>query len=72
MSETNSSYRPSETELLQLIAQGDSVAFRRLFDRYRDPVFTFAMHYTHRQEAAEEIVQETFLKLWLLREKFRW
>lgn len=69
MSETTSSYRPSESELLQLIAQGDAVAFRQLFDRYRDPVFTFAMHYTHRQEAAEEIVQETFLKLWLLREK---
>ncbi|HSC37691.1 MAG TPA: sigma-70 family RNA polymerase sigma factor [Chitinophagaceae bacterium] len=69
MSETTASYHPSETELLQLIAQGDTVAFRRLFDRYRDPVFTFAMHYTHRQDAAEEIVQETFLKLWLLREK---
>jgi len=69
MSEIKSSYHPSETELLQSIAQGDTVAFRQLFDRYRDPVFTFAMHYTHRQDAAEEIVQETFLKLWLLREK---
>ena len=69
MSEIKSSYHPSETELLQSIAQGDTVAFRQLFDRYRDPVFTFAMHYTHRQDAAEEIVQETFLKLWLLRGK---
>jgi len=69
MNKTNSSYRPSEGELLQLTAQGDTAAFRRLFDRYRDPVFTFAMHYTHRREAAEEIVQEAFLKVWLHREK---
>jgi RNA polymerase sigma-70 factor (ECF subfamily) len=69
MDSINSSYQPSEAALLQLTAQGDTAAFHRLFDRYRDPVFSFAMHYTHRREAAEEIVQETFLKVWLHREK---
>jgi RNA polymerase sigma-70 factor (ECF subfamily) len=69
MAITNSTQHPSETELLQLTAAGDAMAFRQLFDRYRDPVFTFAMHYTHRPDAAEEIVQETFLKVWVHRRK---
>lgn len=58
-----------EVHLLQLTANGDEVAFRHLFDLYRTPVFNFAMHYTKDVQASEEIVQETFMKIWTQREK---
>jgi len=60
-----------EKALLFQVADGDEKAFTRLFERYSDVTYGFAIAYTKTAESAEEVVQEIFLKLWLKREKLR-
>ena len=57
----------NEQELIQLIAQSDEIAFAKLFDHYRDKIYTVALKLTHSTTVAEEIVEDVFLKIWLRR-----
>jgi RNA polymerase sigma-70 factor (ECF subfamily) len=57
----------NEEELLAFIAQGDELAFTRLFDNYRDRIYSIAFRIIHSTTIAEEIVQDVFLKIWLRR-----
>lgn len=50
--------------LLQSIADGDAIAFREFFDLYKDRLFLFVEQLIHSKADAEEIVQDTFLKVW--------
>ncbi len=59
----------NEQELLANIAIGDQNAFRVIYDHYRPLVYTFSLKYLKQAEQAEEVVQETFLKLWRLGEQ---
>lgn len=54
----------SEKELLNQIARSDPNAFRRIFDLYRIRLFSFILDFTHSPADAEELVQDTFMKLW--------
>jgi RNA polymerase sigma-70 factor, ECF subfamily len=54
----------------QLIG-GSTVAFSILFDHYAKKLFCYSQSLTHSREDAEEIVQETFMKVWENREKIR-
>lgn len=56
---------PNEQELLALVATGDVQAFSQLFDHYRPFVYTSSLRMTGEEMLAEEIVQDTFLKVWL-------
>jgi RNA polymerase sigma-70 factor (ECF subfamily) len=58
---------PNEKELLALIAEGDESSFAKLFNYYRDWIYTIAYKLTHSTSIAEEIVQDIFLKIWLRR-----
>jgi len=58
----------NEQELLYQIAQGDEAAFRVFFDHYTPQIFTFVERLTKSRADAEEIVQDTFLKIWTHRE----
>ena len=60
----------SEQELLLLIAKGDEAAFAILFNNYRNKIYSIAYELTESAVIAEEIVQDTFLKIWLRRESF--
>jgi len=53
-----------ENELLHKIAAGDQRAFKFVFEYYYNHVYVYALHLTKSEPVAEEIVQETFLKLW--------
>jgi RNA polymerase sigma-70 factor (ECF subfamily) len=55
-------------ELLLLTANGDELAFARLFDLYANHIYTIAIRFTGSPITAEETVQEVFLKIWLKRE----
>jgi len=50
-------------------ADGD--AFRDLFDRYKDKVYTIALRYSGDPVTAQDIAQETFLKLFSAIATFR-
>lgn len=58
----------SEHELLRLITKGDESAFATLFNNYRNKIYSIAYELTESTVIAEEIVQDTFLKIWLRRE----
>ncbi len=49
--------------LVARIKQGDRGAFRLLFERYERPILNFAFRYLGRHEEAEEVVQETFMRV---------
>lgn len=57
----------NEQKLLALIAQGDEFAFAKLFEYHRDRIYTVAFRISHSTTIAEEIVQDVFLKIWLMR-----
>ncbi|MBE9601387.1 RNA polymerase sigma factor [Pedobacter sp. MC2016-24] len=54
--------------IIAQVAGGDQLAFRKLFDDYRNKVFTYAIRYLKSKAQAEEIVQNVFLKIWLKRD----
>lgn len=56
-----------EKECLELIAGGDELRFREIYDRYRDKIYNTAFKISHSSIIAEEIVQNVFLKIWLKR-----
>lgn len=43
--------------------RGDQAAFKQLVSKYWRPVFTFLRRMVHTNEAAEDVLAETFLKL---------
>jgi len=53
-----------DLSLVQAIARGEAGALEALYDRYATPVYSVAAHLLSDRGAAEEVVQETFLKLW--------
>lgn len=64
--------RPSEAPVPELIAAirgGDRKAFAALFHEHYDGLCQFAEGYTRSDEAAQEIVQQLFLRLWEQRER---
>jgi RNA polymerase sigma-70 factor (ECF subfamily) len=59
----------TDTELFRLIAEGDETAFRLLFHRYVPELRPLIMHITKTAAVTEDIIQETFLRLWISRDK---
>jgi len=58
-----------EAALLQQVAEGDHDAFRQLFDEYWDNIYGVAFTLTKSREMARDMVQEIFVKIWLVREE---
>lgn len=59
----------TDHELILLVADGSVEAFRELFDKYRNKIFSMACKFTGSEDVAEDAVQEVFIKLWLNKEK---
>ena len=53
-----------DQELLPFIQDGSHPAFAELVRRHTDRFYRLAYRYLQRKEAAEDIVQDAFLKLW--------
>jgi RNA polymerase sigma-70 factor (ECF subfamily) len=60
---------PNENILFSRIAEGDEKAFSELFHLYLTKLYPFAIRLTRSESAVEEIIQETFIKVWLSRDK---
>lgn len=61
----------NEAELTEQLKEGSRKAFDQLYHLYFEQLYAYCLKYTKRAEAAEEIIQETFIQLWLNREKIR-
>jgi RNA polymerase sigma factor (sigma-70 family) len=57
-----------EKVLLRQVADGDQRAFTILFDQYRSKIYATALQITGDSWTAEEILLDTFMKIWLKRE----
>jgi RNA polymerase sigma-70 factor (family 1) len=66
-----SKLRGSESEILSAAANGDETAFTQLFETFHQELGAFLLRLTKSKVLSEEIVQETFLKIWLNREALK-
>lgn len=57
--------------LVQRVLQGDQSAFRLLVERYQSYVFTIAYKVLKQREAAEEVAQDVFLKVYRMLGSFQ-
>jgi RNA polymerase sigma-70 factor (family 1) len=58
-----------ERELLLQIAEGDEHAFYIFFEKYSSLIYPFIKNYTRTASDIEEVIQETFIRVWLNREQ---
>src|SRR5580658_6626894 len=64
--------RESDIRLIQACQNGEQDAFRRLFEAYKDRVYTIAVYFLHGDAAtAEDVTQEVFLRLFTTIRQFR-
>ncbi len=56
---------------INLIIEGNSNAFSVLVDRYKDLVFSLALKMVKNREEAEEVAQDTFIKVFKSLSKFK-
>jgi RNA polymerase sigma-70 factor (family 1) len=59
----------NEKDLFLRIGKSDESAFAIIFNRYKSILFDYGMKITKSRTAAEELVQECFVKLWINREQ---
>ena len=63
--------QPSDSELIERIKSGDKDALLILTERWRAPAEQFAYSFVGDTALSEDIVQESFIKLWFSRERYR-
>ena len=61
----------SDVDLFKQIAKGNEDALSELYKRYQNQIYRFALHQTHDEAAAEEVLQDVFLAAWQRAGKFR-
>jgi RNA polymerase sigma-70 factor (ECF subfamily) len=60
-----------DEELLNRLADGDEVAFRRLVERHIDRAYAIALRIVGNGADAEDVVQDTMLKVWTHRGRWQ-
>lgn len=53
--------------LVTKLKTGDDRAFKKLFDKYQNDIFTYALGLVKSKVYAQEVVQDVFVKVWLKR-----
>jgi len=59
----------NERSLFQLVAEGDEQAFNRLFHLFLPRLYPFIIKLTRSEAVTQDIIQETFIKVWLYRDR---
>jgi len=54
----------SDQHLFLAMSEGNEQAFRLIFERYYQRMWSFVMKLVKSQQIAEDVVQESFIKLW--------
>lgn len=61
----------SDEELMLRVQRGDLAAFDALYDRYHKRLFHFTLRFVRERTLAEDILQETFLRIFRERKGYR-
>lgn len=54
----------TDSELMNLVKERNSKALTILYTRYNNSVYNFIIRYTGSREIAEDVLQETFTRIW--------
>ena len=54
----------ADEDLISLVAQGDAEAFAALYDRHSRAAYSLAYRMMGEKQAAEDLAQDAFLKVW--------
>ncbi len=69
---TNSNgIQPSDEDLIERFQKGDLYAFDLIVKRYKDQLLNFIYRFVGSQEEAEDIIQETFLRVYRKRKAYK-
>lgn len=63
--------RQSDEELMLSVQKGNMTAFEALYDRYNKRLFHFILRFVRERLQAEDILQETFLRVLRARNNYR-
>ena len=61
---------PSDESLMSLFQQGNEPAYALLVQRYKDELTNFAGRFLGDTDEAEDVVQETFVRVWRSRDSY--
>ena len=64
-------FRYTDEELIGRFQEGDEQAYTELVNRYRDKLMTFVYRFVNDMEQAEDIIQDTMLKLYTHKHYYR-
>lgn len=53
-----------DKQLVSDFLSGDDTSFEQLVQKYTSPLYNFIFQFTRDQHGAEDLVQETFIKVW--------
>jgi RNA polymerase sigma-70 factor (ECF subfamily) len=62
---------PSDEELIARFQAGDIAAFEMIVHRYKDPLINYVFHFLGDRIDAEDVVQETFLRVYRNKHLYR-
>jgi RNA polymerase sigma-70 factor (ECF subfamily) len=62
---------PSDEELIARFQEGDVYAFDTIVHRYKDPLLNFVYHFLGDRIDAEDVVQETFVRVYRNKHMYR-
>ena len=54
----------TDADLIALLRKDNDDSLKKIFERYSKPLFQFSLSYLKSKEAAEDVVQEVFIKIW--------
>ncbi|MFH0735878.1 MAG: sigma-70 family RNA polymerase sigma factor [bacterium] len=60
----------TDEQLIELINDRNTKALKVLYDRYNVGIFNFILRYTNNRELAEDVLQETFTRVWFASHTF--
>ena len=61
----------TESDLIIGLKNNDHDSFQKIFELYSNSLFKFSLSYLKSKEAAEDVVQEVFIKIWNNRKKIK-
>ena len=60
----------TDNQLMKLLTAKDKMALKELYRRYEMQVFNFLVRYTGNKGIAQELIQDTFIRLWFAAHTF--
>lgn len=60
----------SDEDLMELFQAGHQTAYDLLFERYKKRIYHFLFRYTHNENDSEDLLQETFLRVYRSRNSY--